>query len=65
MGYPWIYWLVVGIVAGAVSTLLMGVGYLQGRRAAMRETAAELSRLNASLTQRREGRRAMTRQWEV
>lgn len=48
-GYPVIYWVVVLIVAGAVSTVLMGIGYLQGRRAAMREAAQELKRLNASV----------------
>lgn len=50
-GYPVIYWVVVVIVAGAVSTFLMGVGYLQGRRAATREAAAQLQKLNASIRQ--------------
>lgn len=50
-GYPWIYWVVVAIVAGAVSTVLMGIGYLQGRRAAMREATVELQRLHASIHQ--------------
>lgn len=46
-GSPVIYWLVVVLVAGAVSTVLIGVGYLLGldvaaRRAAMvREEMAQ------------------------
>lgn len=48
-GYPWIYWLVVVIVAGAVCTVLMGIGYLLGRRSAIREATAELHALNLSL----------------
>jgi len=63
--YPVIYWVVVLIVGGAVSAVLMGIGYLQGRRAAIREAADELERLNATLDRRREGWRAMTRQGEV
>lgn len=50
-GYPVIYWAVVAIVLGAVSAVLMGIGYLQGRRAAMREATAELHRLNTSISQ--------------
>lgn len=61
-GYPVIYWLVVMIVAGAVSTVLMGIGYLQGRRAAMREAARELKRLNASMSCARYERRTTVHQ---
>lgn len=50
-GYPVIYWVVVAIVLGAVSTFLMGIGYLQGRRAATREATAQLQKLNASIRQ--------------
>lgn len=38
-GYPWIYWLVVLIVAGAVSSVLMGIGYLVGLKVAARRVA--------------------------
>lgn len=61
-GYPWIYWLVVMIVAGAVGTLLMGIGYLQGRRAALREATAELRALNASMPCARYERRTTLHQ---
>ena len=39
-GYPVIYWVVVAIVAGAVSTVLIGVGYLLGLNLAARRVAA-------------------------
>lgn len=38
-GYPVIYWVVVLIVAGAVSTVLMGIGYLIGQKIAARRVA--------------------------
>lgn len=38
-GYPWIYWVVVLIVAGAVSTVLIGIGYLLGLKIAARRVA--------------------------
>lgn len=38
-GYPWIYWVVVMIVAGAVSTVLIGIGYLLGLKIAARRVA--------------------------
>lgn len=47
-GYPVIYWLVVLIVAGAVSTVLMGIGYLLGRRVAHRESMAGLREIQES-----------------
>lgn len=47
-GYPWIYWLVVLIVAGAVSVVLMGIGYLVGRRVAHRESIARLREIQES-----------------
>lgn len=42
-GYPWIYWVVVLIVAGAVSAVLIGIGYLLGLKVAARrvETVRE------------------------
>lgn len=39
-GYPVIYWVVVAIVAGAVSAVLMGIGYLFGIQQAARRVAA-------------------------
>lgn len=42
-GYPWIYWLVVLIVAGAVSTVLIGIGYLLGLKVANRRAAGLVS----------------------
>lgn len=47
-GYPVIYWVVVLIVAGAVSTVLMGIGYLLGRAAALREAMAGLRTIERS-----------------
>lgn len=47
-GYPVIYWVVVLIVAGAVSTVLVGIGYLIGRRVAHREAMAELQEIRQS-----------------
>lgn len=47
-GYPVIYWVVVLIVAGAVSTALMGIGYLLGRQAALREAMAGLRTIERS-----------------
>jgi len=47
--YPVIYWLVVLIVEGAVSAVLIWIGYLYGRRAAIREAAADMRLLNASI----------------
>lgn len=47
-GYPWIYWLVVLIVVGAVSVVLMGIGYLMGRRVAHRESMAGLREIQES-----------------
>ena len=61
-GYPVIYWLVVAIVSVAVGTVLMGIGYLQGRRAAMREATIELQRLNAALPFARYERRTTVHQ---
>ena len=60
--YPWIYWLVVAIVAGVVLTVLMGGAYLRGRRAALREATDELHRLNSSLDRVRSVRSAMMHQ---
>lgn len=48
-GYPVIYWVVVLIVAGAVSTVLMGIGYLLGRAAAFRESIADLREIEQSM----------------
>lgn len=61
-GYPVIYWLVLAFVSGVVSLVLMGIGYLQGRRAAMREATIELQRLNASLPFARYERRTTLHQ---
>lgn len=52
-GYPVIYWVVVAIVAGAVSAVLIGVGYLLGLNLAARRVAAlrdELAQRNAMQT---------------
>lgn len=38
-GYPVIYWVVVAIVAGAVSVVLIGIGYLLGLKLAARRVA--------------------------
>lgn len=38
-GYPWIYWLVVLLVASAVAVVLMGIGYLLGLQVAARRMA--------------------------
>ncbi|MGL4296242.1 MAG: hypothetical protein ACRCTG_11040 [Aestuariivirga sp.] len=48
-GYPWIYWLVVLIAAGAVSTVLIGIGYLLGRAAEQRAAAVGLRVIDQSL----------------
>lgn len=51
MGYPVIYWVVVVIVAGAVSTVLIGIGYLLGLKIAARRVAtvrAELEQAKAN-----------------
>lgn len=47
-GYPWIYWLVVLIVVGAVVMVLIGIGYLIGRRVAHREAMAGLREIQES-----------------
>lgn len=39
-GYPVIYWVVVMLVAVAVSTVLIGIGYLLGLKFAARRVAA-------------------------
>lgn len=48
-GYPVIYWVVVAIVAGAVSTVLLGIGYLLGRKMERRAALAGLRVLEHSV----------------
>lgn len=57
-GYPVIYWLVVLIVAGAVSVVLMGIGYLIGLDVAAQRVAAVREEMEAA----RESRRTMLHQ---
>ena len=60
MGYPWIYWVALALVAGAVSTVLIGVGYLLGLRMAARRVLA----VRDELERNREARRTMmTVEW--
>jgi hypothetical protein len=54
-GYPVIYWVVVAIVAGAVSTVLIGIGYLLGLKCAARRVQT----VREELARNRETRRTM------
>lgn len=60
-----LFWIALGGACGAVGVVLLGVGYLQGRRSALREAAAELRSLSATLKQHRDGRPSITRQGEA
>lgn len=58
-GYPWIYWLVVVIVVGAVSTVLVGIGYLLGLKVAARRVAT----VREELARNRETRMMLAPEW--
>lgn len=57
-GYPWIYWAVVLIVAGVVSAVLIGMGYLLGLKVAARRVAV----VREELARNRETRCTMMHQ---
>lgn len=53
MTATWLFWLAVGISAIAVVVVLVGVGYLLGRRAAVREAVQALAPLSRTVEQAR------------
>jgi hypothetical protein len=58
-GYPWIYWVVVAIIAGAVSAVLIGIGYLMGLKLAARRVAT----VREELARNRETRTMLAPEW--
>lgn len=61
--YPVIYWVVVAIIAGAVSAVLIGIGYLLGLKVASRRAAWRVATVREEMARNRETRTMPSPEW--